>query len=409
MPPGQSGASNTAAQQRRALLRSFRKNTRRRWQLFSDAFPSTMGVGQYAGVVLPQVGMASAVYLYFQIRVTDTNAAPSLAKLPRGPFNFVKRVQLVTNLGSNNIWDCDGWNTAYNNLTKNLVSARQDAIMGNGYDVALGTSDYPATPRFQYPAVTVQNNVYNINFVLRLDISNGTGMNFTQGLFNLQAPQVQASINLQLGQLTDLYANASADVCTVSVNVTPLIEFFQIPNAQRQVALPSGALHCTLQQNLAVGVSPIPYLIPRQGILLRLQQETVLNGLLAMGGSSGQALTAGNPPTAGIDSYELKLMNSDSIYNQPWWLKRQIFLQEFGAAADFVGMDLHEFFGAMDMPARGDFRDAIDTEAVTTTAFNTYLNSAATLGSNNNYVNLTRELIIPFSMAAAGITQQAGA
>lgn len=388
---------------RKAMLQSFRKNTRRRYQPFSDNFPSNMQPNSYSAVTLPQVGLASAVYLYFNITVQDTNASPSLAKLERGPFGFIKRLQLITNLGTNNIWDVDGWNTFFNNISKNLQQGRYDHTGANGYDVAIGTSDYPNNPRFQYPAVTVQNDIYNITFCLRIDISNGSGMNFTQGLLNLQAPQVQASINLQLGALTDLYANASNDATVVNVNCTPIIEYYQIPNAMRGVAIPSGALHMTQQQNLAFSVSPIQYQIPRQGILLRLQQETVLNGLLAKGGSNGLAAGAGNPPVAGIDSYQLQLMNSDTIYNRPWWLQKQLFIEEFGIDAEFNGMDLIEFFGAMDLPARGDFRDAIDTEAVTTTNFNTFVNSGATLGSNNNYINVTREIIVPFSQAAAGI------
>ena len=405
---GSGGQPNSAAQARRQALKSFRKNTRRRYQLFSDSFPSSMVPGQYASVVCPQVGLLSRIFLYFQIQVKDSASSPSLAKLPRGPFNFVQRVQLQTNLGSNLIWDCDGWNTFYNNISKDLQQGRYDLITENGYDVAVGTSDYPNTPRFQYPAVTVQNDTYNVNFVLRLDVGNNGGLNFTQGLLNLQAPQVQASVNVQLGQLTNLYSNPNSDSVTVTCTITPVIEFYQIPNAMRGVQLPSGALHCTLEQNLAFSVSPVQYLIPRQGILLRLQQETVIDGALASGGSNGQATGSGNPPTAGIDSFQLQLMNSDTIYNRPWWLQKQIHYEEFGPAADFLGMDLHEFFGAMDLPARGDFRDCIDTEAVTTTSFNTYINSSATLGSNNNYINFTRELIIPFSMAAAGITQPQG-
>ena len=405
---GSGGAPNSAAQARRAALKTFRKNTRRRYQYFSDSFPSQMGENQFASVVCPQVGLMSRVFLYFQIQVKDTNASPSLAKLPRGPFGFVKRVQLSTNLGSNLIWDCDGWNTHFNNLTKDLQSGRYDLIGQNGYDAAITASDYPANPRFQYPAVTVQNDVYNVNFVLRLDVGNNGGLNFTQGLLNLQAPQVQANVSVQLGALTDLYANPNSDAYTLTCTITPIIEYYQIPNAMRGVTLPSGALHCTLEQNLAFSVSPVQYLIPRQGILLRLQQETVIDGALAAGGSSGQATGAGNPPTAGVDSFQLQLMNSDTIYNRPWWLQEQIQLEELGIPAEFLGMALHEFFGAMDLPARGDFRDCIDTEAVTTTAFNTFINSGATLGSNNNYINFTRELIIPFSMAAAGIVTPAG-
>lgn len=395
------GSASAAAQQRKNLLRSFRRNTRKRYAQWNYGLQNIAFNGN-ASATAPQVGLASRVWIQFRLAVSDSAASPSVTKLARGPFNFVQRIQFVTNLGSNNIWDCDGWNTYVNNLSKSASTGRNDYGYNNGFDNAFGTSDYANDPWYQYVTPTVQNTQYNICFTLRIDLTPNPGMNFTQGLLNLQAPQVQASINCVFGPQSSLFT--TADTLTINSGSANIwYEYFEIPNPLRNVQLPSGMLHCTLEQNtpiLATGVTT--YTIPRQGILLRLQQETVLNSVLAKGGPVG---AAGNAGTAGIDNYQLQLNNSDTIYNRNYELQKQLMREEFPSVQSFNGMDIFENFGALgiDEPCRGDLRDAIDTEAVTTTAFNTTIDSAATLGgTGTNYINSTREILLPFNTQAAG-------
>ncbi len=396
--PSSQNAQQLAVQQRRQMLRSFRNNTRKRHQTFAFTNGS-ISAGNVCTAILPQTGMASRVWLYFDITFSDAAAAPACTKLARGPFNFVKNLRLWTNLGSNNIWDCDGFHTHMMNLEKGIVQGRYDLNVDNGYDSS--TTDYANDPWFQYPAVTVQNKVYHVRFVLRVDVSVNDKINFAQGLLNLQAPQLQTMIYCTLGQASDLYA--TTDTITLGGTVTAAYEYYEIPNPQRQVALPSGILHCTLEQNVPFATTGrVPWQIVRQGKLLRLLQETYLNGARAEGGTTTDQSTDGNPATAGIDAYELKINNSDIIYYKPYWLKAQTDLEEFPYLARFMGCTLHEFFDAVSLPSSGDKRDWIDTEAVTTTEFATYINSAATLGSNNNYFNFTREILVPFGGYGAG-------
>lgn len=401
MPNGQPAAQ---AQQRKAMLQSFRKNTRKRIAQWNYGLNNITSNAAGISATAPQVGLASRIWIQFSLVVEDTTTSPSVAKLARGPYGFVQRVQFVTNLGSNNIWDCDGWNTHYNNLTKSVSSIRSDYGYDNAYNSAAGTSAYANDPYFQYPAVTAANTQYNVCFTLRLDLNPNPGINFSQGLLNLQAPQVQASIICNFGNAAStLYSTSDSGFSLVSGSAIIWYEYFEIPNPLRKVALPSGMLHCTLQQNQAITSTGLnQYTIQRQGILLRLQQETVINNAWAYGGPAG---AAGNPGTVGIDWFNLQLNNSDTIYTKNWALQKAYMLEEFPALQNFLGMQVFENFGAMDsdQPCRGDFRDAIDTEAVTTTQFGTYINSGATLGSlGSNYFNFVREILLPFNTQAAG-------
>lgn len=403
-PQQQQSQMAQMAQQKRQMLRSFRKNTRKRYALWNQNITG-MGYGGTYSAVAPQVGLATRIWAQFRFDVRDAGATTSTL-LPRGPFGFVKRIQLVTNLGSNNIWDTDGWNAHCNNLTKGDSGNRADVNLDQEYtdlypSNGATTRYYPNDPLFQYPQLAATANTYQVAFTLRIDLVPNVKKNFTQGMLNLQAPQVQASINVTTGQAADMYGSPTTQTLTGACNF--YYEYFEIPNPLRRVALPSGMLHCTLQQTQAIAAAGLQqYTIPRQGILLRLQQETVLNSLLAKGGPVG---TDNNAGTAGIDFFNLQLNNQDTIYTKNWELQKQLQQEEFDLFFSFAGMNIFDFFDAMDEPGSGDLRDAIDTEAVTTTIFGTSINSAATIGTA--FMNLTREILLPFNTQATGVANAA--
>lgn len=393
------------AAQKRALLRSFRKNTRKRYALWNNQINS-VAYGTTQSAVAPQVGLATRIWAIVRLNARDSGTTSSTL-LPRGPFNFVQRLQLVTNLGSNNIWDVDGWNTHFNNMSKSGQLGRHDINIDQEYTdtwasgAFYSTPYYANDPTFQYPQLATEADTYAVNFPLRIDLTPNVKKNFTQGMLNLQAPQVQASINMTFGQAANLYGSPNTQ--TVSGTVLIVYEYFEIPNPMRRVALPAGMLHCTLEQNQVISATGAQYYtIPRQGVLLRLQQETVLNSLLAKGGYVGSDQ---NPGTAGVDSFALQLNNQDTIYTIPYEIQKLRQMEEFGPFNQFAGMNLLEFFGAMDEPDAGDFRDSIDTEAVTTTNFITNVNSSATVGTA--YMNVTREILLPFNTQATGVANAA--
>jgi hypothetical protein len=54
-----------------------------------------------------------------------------------------------------------------------------------------------------------------------------------------------------------------------------------------------------------------------------------------------------------------------------------------------------DFFSPSYKAGMGDLRDAIDTEAVTTTESVVTISSSATLGSNNNFLDTVRRILQP--------------
>ena len=420
-PPGAMPQLQGAMMQRRAILRQFRRNTRRRWNSGSQTGPVTLSaVQQPFSFSVPQVGMCRAIYLYFDLvfAFASNPSSPTDTRTTRGPWNFVNRLQCVTNLGTNNIWDCSGWNTAVNNLTKDVTNAMMNgttqAAKMTTYDAApfvapifpegnAASDIYANYPTFQYPnpAKFSDTSHWSVRFVLRIDVSANEGLNFTQGMVNLQAPQIQMTVQGSLGAVTDIYGNSGGQAINfVSGTITPQYEYYEIPSPLRGVPLPTGMLHLTLQDTLAFNTTgKTTYQIPRQGILLRLQQETILNGSpSSAGGIVGSGVNSG---TAGVDTFELLINNSDTVYSLPYFL--QTYLQNCRYRGLPLGIYMHDFWSAMGLNARGDFRDAIDTEAVTTTQFNTWINSSASLGSSNNSFNFTREILVPFNTQATGM------
>lgn len=421
MPPGAMSQVNSAMMARRQVLRQFRRNTRRRWNMGSQTGPVTnlTSANQPFAFSVPQVGMCRAIYLYcdFLFAFAANPSSPTDTRKTRGPWNFINRLQCVTNLGSNNIWDTSGWGAFINNTTKDVANqyanfSTQIATastygqisnlspmfpQGNG-----ATDQYSGYPTFQYPnpADISTTASFAVRFVLRIDVSANEGLNFTQGMINLQAPQVTMTIQGNLGQATDIYgASGGQNINFVSGTITPYYEYYEIPSPLRQVPLPTGMLHCTLtDQQPFSSTGVVNYQIPRQGILLRLSQECIINAVPS--GAGGVVGSGSNVGTAGIDTFELKLNNSDTIYSIPHWL--QTYLQNNRYKFLPLGVYMHDFWSAMGLNARGDFRDCIDTEAVTTTQFNTWVNNSTSLGSNNNQFNFVREILVPYNTQATG-------
>src|SRR5215469_8767872 len=283
MPAAQGAAPQlqNAMVQRRAMLRQFRKNTRRRFNIGSQTGPVTLnGPGTPFAFSVPQVGMVRAIYLFFDTLWNYPSAptAPTDTRVARGPWGFVSRLQCITNLGSNNIWDASGWNTIVNNITKDVRNNMtlfggpiQAATYGPGpaMNAAIGWSSpaiSPSVPQsnsssaaadvafpnrwsvFQYPsnATSTATTTWRVCFILRIDVSVNEGLNFTQGMINAQAPQIAITVQGTLGQNTDMYTvSGTVQPTWNSGTITPYYEYYEIPSPLRQVPLPTGMLHLT--------------------------------------------------------------------------------------------------------------------------------------------------------------------
>jgi hypothetical protein len=93
-----------------------------------------------------------------------------------------------------------------------------------------------------------------------------------------------------------------------------------------------------------------------------------------------------------VDSLEIRFNKTDSIYlaERQWHrvLERQLY-----ETLPITGVFYHDWYEAYAEVNRGDVRDAIDTEAITTLDSIVTVNAAAVLGANNNFLKAVRRIL----------------
>lgn len=388
MVPTQSGRPATAQQQQQR--KPFRYNTRQRFRsTIGTAIPITFG-GQ-GSVLLPQIGELTRIFLFVGAAVTDPAAAPAVSAATFGPWNLLKRVQVISNQGSSNIFDCSGYGAYQLAKSRELYLDYKTALTGVTND-----------PLYQYPTTFAQNVAKNVSFVLVIPVSANYGKNFGLGAINLQAPEVRVNVQIQFGSAADLYS--TTDAITIAGNVQVAYEFFEIPPASRNVALPPLIAHRCLEDRFGfANTGDITYQIPRGGKLLRTISTISANGaILTGGGTAYQGTSGATAPSAGLDRFVLKLNTTDEVYQRDYIWNRVIDRQYLGPQELDAGSYLLELWGAEGEPAVGDFRDQLDTEAITTIQAIYSINSGVALGSGNNFIDIVREIWQPLAPSAAG-------
>ena len=403
-------APTPGQRQQRPRLGEFRKNTRQRFApvgTISLLSSGGLGFSSSGTILLPQVGLLSGVLLWVDAQINDSNAAPNEAAATFGPFNLLKRVQVVTNLGTASIVDCSGYGLYVVNrgMTRDAIfSALNQAADYTGGPAI--TND----PMFQYPVSGYAQNVpRNVRFVLYVPIAANWQRNFGMGLINLQAPEIRVNVNVVTGGPADLYAGSTIGTNgTISggsgVNVGYF--YYEVPPPSRRVALPPLIVHRLLEDRAPFAATGDQFagptqVIPRQGKLLRLFHTISANGAMLTG--SGPAGAANNASVVGVDAMRIVYNFTDTVYNfNPPIYKRIQDRLQYGHFALPAGSYAYEFWGADANPGMGDFRDVIDTEAISTIQSILTVDSGVTLGTGNNFIDTVREIVQGFSVQAAG-------
>lgn len=302
---------------------------------------------QAAPLELPRVGFLAAVVLEWRGTISGTDVAAG----PRGPWALVRRLRLGLNLGAVNIYDTTG----YGNYLINLL---------NGRDYSKHPL-YNATSRWYY----------------FIPVAANLGENSTTGLVLLQDPEVRATVEVTWGALADAFNGTDLSAAAGS-GLDVYYVYFEVPDLRR-VSAPPLVLHRVLEDSQPITqTGDNAYLVPRQGILLQLAHHLTLNGAFS----------------SAWDRAAIRLNRTDTIMEVIPGVHYALDLQGRNAQISPITpthVIFHDLFRAMGELDRGDLRDALDTEAVTTTESVVTVSQSATLGANNNFLGAIRRILQP--------------
>lgn len=336
-------------------LLPFRSGTRQR-QAKVGVIPFAAGSAG-TPLELPRVGMLSRIIV--QLRGTITYSAGG-ALTDLGPWSLLSRIRVNTNIGSASLIDLTGYG-AY-------VAQRQIVRGWSPEKAGIGDS----TPNADIHVFPLSGAAQAFVLTWELPIAANDGANFETGLINLQAPETRVTVEPTFGALTD----GSTLVTGISANLHVYYEYYEIGDP-RVFVLPPLALVRILEEQQAVGqTGENIYPVPRQGTVLNLAHVAILNGARS----------------DAIDSLALKFNKTDTVYNAERQWKRVEERRMYSLLPN-TGVYYWDLFDAYGDVNKGDTRDAIDSEALTTFESIVNVTSGATLGANNNFLRSIRRIL----------------
>jgi hypothetical protein len=356
-------------------LAAFRPNTRQRIQPVGSV---AIANGTQQSLTFPQVGLLGSIFIFMNATVSDAAASPSVAASTFGPWNMLKRITGITNLGTATIFDLSGYG-AYQ-ISK---------VLGECVEFGAANTDTNSDSLFQYPVTGfVQNTAKPVTFVLMIPVDANDGDQFQIGLINLQAPEIRFTLQLTFSStpgaassLADVYN--TGDTLTLGGNCYVYYEYYEVPNPA-QVMLPPRILHRLLEDRTPISAAgDVLYTVPRQGILLQMIHNVILNGQISKNATD-------------VVQRRLVFNKTDTPYKLDYIVDRILARKRYGLPGTKQdlpgGMFIWDFFDAQGEPSKGDLRDAIDSEALSTLESYVTLSSGVTLGSGNNFLDTIRRI-----------------
>lgn len=336
-------------------LLPFRAGTRQRnFKVGTIPFAAS---SQGTALTLPQVGMLSR--LVCQMRGLITYSAPGTLS-DQGPWNMLSRLQLLTNIGAANVYDVSGYGAFV--IHKTVTQGWSPELAG------IGTSFTPNADIHVFPLSGAAQA-----FVLTYEIPVGIndGGNFETGLINLQSPETRVQLVPTFGALTDPATLVTANVSNLHV----YYEYYEIGDIN-VFALPPAALVRWIEESQSVNaVGDNVYTVPRMGAVANLIHVVTLNALRS----------------DSIDQLGIKFNKTDAVYTtERQWSRVEE--RRMYSTQPVVGVYYWDFFNAYGGVNRGDTRDTIDSEALTTLESIVTVSSGAALGANNNSLKSIRRI-----------------
>lgn len=344
----------------------FRVGTRQRRKNVVPASALT-GLGATASYILPRVGLMN--YLILELNAVVTTGATTFATL--GPWSLLKRVKVSLNLGNMTLVDLSGWSL----YQLNKLLFRSWAPDGGGVFT-------PAADTF-LAATAAAGNPWKL--ILVIPISANPGSEFDTGLINLQAPEVQVNVDVELATAgTDFVASGFTSLTAVTAKLDMC--YFDLPLPGAPIALPMGQIVRSVEQEVPINaVGELDYTIQRQGQIMQLCSTFLLNGARSNL----------------LDRTKLIANINDTIYDEASSTNRFINQMDLSSVAD-VGVYTLDLWHAREAASSGDGRDLINSEVLTTLQWNPVVSSGAVLGSNNNVWKTARRILVNFAMPGLG-------
>lgn len=337
-------------------LLPFVLGTRRRRQKVAVA-PVTAGQS-ITPVILPKVGYLSSIFLAFEGSVTLSGPG-ALADL--GPWALLNRITVDANMASASLWNTSGYGAFVMQQTER---ANFRPNLG-GVGVSAPSSTIYSAP--------VASGANTVRFGLRIPIAFNAGAQAPLGLVNLQAPEVQVTLNISMAAATAYAALATA----YSGNIHVYYEYFDVPDPRQFTQPPLMLVRVQEDMQPIAAVGDNTYTVPRQGVLFNLAHVVRLNGARS----------------DDVDSTRIVFNKTDVPLDTDFRWQRFDERYVFGVDP-ITGVFQYNWADSEAMvnggPGMTPARDAIDSEELTTLESIVRVASGAMLGVGNNTLSSIR-------------------
>lgn len=369
-----------------AVKKAFRYGTVKR-RIPIGTFPLTFG-GKLPSVKIPQVGMASRVLVHINGSYTVATAA-LIVNNTDGFDSLLAQANLTLNNGSAQIVQVSG--IGLNAVNRNISAAlpiKQGSPAGTGNVSGIQLPLAVGASTFRYSAV--------------MPINANQGDQFEFGLVNLQAEQVQLTVDLTLNPIAQIFtvpANCTVPLATATLSY----EYYEIPDLTRY-NMPPLMLVRTIEdgaQAIAATGNQPPYQVTRLGTMLSLHSCLILNQLY---GNASTSVAESFLRFNKTDVVQDTLSNDQDVYEAELYGSVVDVSQAVTPSAatphgsirmlpQAVTMNFWSTSGGSADRNCGDFRDAIDTEEITTTEVIHNILVGTTLNAGKDFLVYTRRVV----------------
>jgi hypothetical protein len=356
---------------------NFMAATRQNWLNIPTKTPELGGMTQFD---LPKVGLFSKLFLLFTGTMTlddlDTSANVALKDtMGSTPFGIIKELRIKINSGLT-IVKIPGYHLFLHNLLKQR--SQFPDVEGTSLDAG-----YANSRPYDF-SVTSSNGGTANTWRFMLEVPIAINEKDPVGLLLLQTSDTVVTVEIDWAASTDMFTLAnSATAVLSSASLKPVIEVFSVP-VRKEDRPALDTVHALIYNDTPItAVGDLIASFERGNIYMRVINRGILNGSRAglTDISTLQLRYNGNQyPYQSIDT-DIMAAIQRSRYGRD--LPQAVFVWDW-------------FYQGV--PGYGSARDWINSGALTEFEQIVTVASGATLGSNNNKLEMTREILIPVAM-----------
>lgn len=346
-----------------AFMNATRQNKRK---IFSIAYDS----GNRVSRDLPATGLLANLFIRVKgtLTVTPGSGTATLKADQQGrPYGLVDRVQLTANSGTD-IVNVSGFGLYLRNLMTD--NAYVDILAANMVEGESGN------PVYQFGTSSGANAV---EFTLKVPVV--TNERDLAGLIMLQNRETLMTLTLDWANAANLFTLTGNAAVSFSGSAEVTMEYFSVPSDEKDYPDLS-LVHTLLEDKVDVdGTGDLQYTVPRGNIYMRIIHRVLLNAA-----------------PAGYDDVD-RLVLQYNQSEQPYMIDGHDVLYQ---QRERYKRDLPKGVYAWDFSYQGQAglggaRDLVNSRAITDFLSIVRINTAATLGSNNNKLLTVREQLVPLA------------